>query len=62
MILIDALRQPHEEIDVLIGSAGTGALTIEQHDEIDVGGIIQFEGALLAHAEKNPARTSLGIA
>ena len=46
----DPPREPREEIDVLVRPRHARALAVEQHDEIDVGGIIQLIGALLAHA------------
>ena len=60
--LDDAFRQLDEEVDVLgrIGGARAGA--VEEHDDVDVGGIVELIGAALAHAEKNPAGPALGVA
>ena len=55
--LHDALRQSDEKIDVLRRIGEARARAIEEDDEIDVGGVVQLEGAALAHAEKNPARS-----
>ena len=58
----DPLRQFDEEIDVLRRLGESRARTVEEHDEIDVGGVVQLEGAALAHAEKNPPGAAFRIA
>ena len=58
----DLLRELDEEAGGFADAGGLGHLRIEEDDDVDIGGVVQLAGAMLAERQYDEARALAGIA